>query len=43
MDTGAIVMFLIGAVGLWGTLALAIVNYLRRSAADRRNTVDEAG
>ena len=34
MDTGAIVMLLIGAIGLWGTLTAAIVNYLRRSSAD---------
>ncbi len=42
MDTGAIVMLLIGGVGLWGTLVVAVVNYLRRSAADPVDTADEA-
>ena len=37
METGAIIMFLIGAIGLWGGLLLAITNYVRTS---RRNTVD---
>jgi hypothetical protein len=37
MDIGAIVMFLVGAVGLWGGLALAIVTYNR---ASRRETAD---
>jgi hypothetical protein len=37
MDTGAIIMFLVGAIALWGGLALAIVNYVRTS---RRDTVD---
>ncbi|WP_328460016.1 MetS family NSS transporter small subunit [Actinoplanes sp. NBC_00393] len=31
MSTGAIIMLLIGAVGLWGTLALAVANYVRKS------------
>jgi hypothetical protein len=35
MTRGAIVMLLVGAVGLWGTTALAIWNYLRRSRTDR--------
>ena len=34
MGTDAVIMLVIGALGLWGTLALAIVNYLRRSARD---------
>jgi len=38
MDTGAIIMLLIGAVGLWGTLAAAVWNFLRRSAADGRDS-----
>jgi hypothetical protein len=42
VETGAVVMLLVGAVGLWGTLAAAIVNYARRSAADARNTTDAA-
>jgi hypothetical protein len=35
MDTSAIIMLLVGAVGLWGGLILAIINYNRVS---RRNT-----
>lgn len=31
MDTGAIIMFIVGAVGLWGGLILAIINYNRVS------------
>ncbi len=31
MDTGAIVMFVIGALFLWGGLLLAVVNYQRAS------------
>lgn len=31
MDTGAIIMLIIGAVGLWGGLVLAIINYNRAS------------
>jgi hypothetical protein len=34
MDTSAIIMLLVGAVGLWGGLILAIINYNRVS---RRN------
>jgi hypothetical protein len=37
MDTSAIIMLLVGAVGLWGGLILAIINYNRVS---RRNTSD---
>lgn len=37
MDTGAIIMFLVGAIGLWGGLLLAIANYVRTS---RRDTAD---
>ena len=29
MDAGAIIMFLVGALGLWGGLVLAIINYNR--------------
>lgn len=29
METGAIIMLLIGGIGLWGGLALAIFNYNR--------------
>ena len=31
MDTSAIIMFLVGAIGLWGGLILAIINYNRVS------------
>ena len=31
MDTSAIIMLIIGAVGLWGGLVLAIINYNRAS------------
>ena len=37
MDTGAIIMLIIGAVGLWGGLVLAIINYNR---ASRRQNSD---
>lgn len=40
MDTSAIIMLLVGALGLWGSLAAAIVNYLRRSAADSPDSTD---
>ena len=33
MDTGAIIMLIIGAVGLWGGLVLAIIHY---NVASRR-------
>ena len=31
MDTSAIIMLLVGAIGLWGGLILAIINYNRVS------------
>ncbi|MPZ60132.1 MAG: methionine/alanine import family NSS transporter small subunit [Propionibacteriales bacterium] len=34
MGTEAIVMFLIGAVALWGGVAVAILNYIRASRSD---------
>lgn len=34
MDTGAIIMFLVGAIFLWGGLALAVVHYQRVSRRD---------
>ncbi|GIF01261.1 MetS family NSS transporter small subunit [Paractinoplanes rishiriensis] len=43
MNTGAVIMLVIGALGLWGSLALAIVNYLRRSAADSRGASSDVG
>lgn len=39
MNTSAIVMLVIGLVGLWGMLAAAIANYLRKAQRDR----DEPG
>lgn len=35
MDTGAIIMLVIGAILLWGGLVVAVVNYQR---ASRRET-----
>ena len=35
MDTLPLVMFLIGAVGLWGGLVLAVVNYNRKSRREK--------
>ncbi len=43
MNTGAIIMLLIGAVGLWGTLAVAVWNYWRRSTADARDRTGDSG
>ncbi|HJR36922.1 MAG TPA: MetS family NSS transporter small subunit [Nocardioidaceae bacterium] len=31
MDAGPLIMFLVGAIGLWGGLILAIINYNRVS------------
>lgn len=36
MGTGAIVMLLIGAVLLWGGVAVAVLNYVRASRKDTR-------
>lgn len=36
MGFGAIVMLLIGAVGLWGGLVLSVIHFLRSSARERR-------
>ncbi|WP_285904662.1 hypothetical protein [Paractinoplanes hotanensis] len=33
MGTDAVIMLLVGAIGLWGTFAAAVWNFLRRSAA----------
>lgn len=35
MSAGAIIMLLIGVIGLWGGAVLATVVFLRRSRADR--------
>lgn len=37
MGTDAVIMLLIGVIGLWGTLAAAVWNFLRRSAAATRD------
>ncbi|GAA3939276.1 hypothetical protein [Actinoplanes auranticolor] len=37
MGTSAVIMLLIGAVGLWGTLTFAVWNFLRRSAAESKD------
>ncbi len=34
MDTGAIIMLVLGALGLWGGLVLAVINYNRVSRRD---------
>ncbi len=36
MGTSAIVMLLIGAVFLWGGVAVAVLNYARASRGDER-------
>lgn len=38
MNTSAVIMLLIGAFGLWGTLAFAVWNFLHRSANSRDRT-----
>ncbi|HET6627467.1 MAG TPA: methionine/alanine import family NSS transporter small subunit [Nocardioidaceae bacterium] len=35
MDTSAIIMFLVGAIGLWGGLILAIINYNRMARREK--------
>lgn len=40
MSFGAIVMLLIGAVGLWGGFALAVRHFLRSSSRERNNRVN---
>ena len=35
MDTGAILMFLVGATGLWGGLIAAIVTYNRAARREK--------
>lgn len=35
MDTGAIIMLIIGATGLWGGLIVAIINYNRASRREK--------
>lgn len=34
MNVGALIMFLIGAIGLWGGFALALMNYIKKSKQD---------
>jgi hypothetical protein len=38
VNTSAVIMLLIGAFGLWGTLAVAVWNFLHRSADVRDGT-----
>lgn len=40
MSVGAIIMLLIGAVGLWGGFALAVVNFVRASNRERNGRVN---
>ena len=35
MDTAAIIMLIVGAVGLWGGLVLAIISYNRASRREQ--------
>lgn len=37
MGADAIVMFLIGAIGLWGGLVLAVINYNRVSRREGKS------
>lgn len=36
MGTSAIIMFIVGALLLWGGLALAVVSYVRSSRGEAR-------
>ena len=36
MGTGAVVMLLIGAIFLWGGVAVSVLNYMRASRKDTR-------
>jgi len=42
VDTGAVIMLLVGVFGLWGTLVVAVWNFLRRSAAEARDGTGES-
>jgi hypothetical protein len=37
VDLDALVMFLVGAIGLWGGLVLAVVKYNRASRRENRS------
>lgn len=37
MGTGAVIMFLIGAIGLWGGVIVAVINYNRMSRREQRS------
>ncbi|WP_119066210.1 MetS family NSS transporter small subunit [Rubrobacter indicoceani] len=43
MNTGALVMLIIGIVGLWGGLIVSIMNYLRASREEARTDNTTAG
>lgn len=40
MSVGAVVMLLIGAVGLWGGFVLAVIHFIRSSANERGDGED---
>ncbi|HLR93818.1 MAG TPA: methionine/alanine import family NSS transporter small subunit [Jiangellaceae bacterium] len=35
MSAGAIIMLLIGVIGLWGGSVVAVITFIRRSRSDR--------
>ncbi|WP_152670522.1 MetS family NSS transporter small subunit [Rubrobacter aplysinae] len=39
MGFGAVIMLLIGAIGLWGGFALAVAHFLRSSNRERNGRV----
>ena len=39
MSFGAVIMLLIGAVGLWGGFVLSVIHFLRSSARERSDRV----
>lgn len=39
MSFGAVIMLLIGAVGLWGGFTLSVIYFLRSSARERNGRV----
>jgi hypothetical protein len=40
MSFGAVIMLLIGAIGLWGGFALAVAHFVRSSNRERNNRVN---
>lgn len=41
MNTGAWVMFAVGAIGLWGGLVWAVINYFRGVARENANAEED--